>query len=195
MKKTTISITAILLLSMSCVSKKKYVALEQENGQIKSELTKEKVKNDSDNEHSDNESSDEEEPKINAKDADKEAEKELGKLNAKKLSPEEEDIINKYKNGLTTQEFIKLTYNEKERFLDVYPRLNKPITDEIFNTLPYELKNKYIGMNIGLSDAQYNSIQSDKNLLKRYVQMVEKKFENFPLLLYNDSIDQDFFFL
>jgi hypothetical protein len=112
----------------------------------------------------------------------------------KPLSDDELVVINKYKNGLTTQEFIKLTYNEKERFLDVYPRLNKPITDEIFNTLPYELKNKYIGMNIGLSDAQYNSIQSDKNLLKRYVQMVEKKFENwlknsYTFKLVNSELD------
>jgi len=71
--------------------------------------------------------------------------------------------------------------------LDVYPRLNKPITDEIFNALPYELKNKYIGMNIGLSYMQYDSIQSDKNLLKRYAQMAEKKFQ----LWSKDSIDDD----
>jgi hypothetical protein len=61
--------------------------------------------------------------------------------------------------------------------LDVYPTLDNPITYDIFNALPYELKNKYIGMNIGLTDAQYNSIQSEKNLLKRYAQMAEKKFE------------------
>jgi chemotaxis protein MotB len=42
MKKLSISILAILVLA-SCVSKKKYVALEQENGQIKSELTKTQV--------------------------------------------------------------------------------------------------------------------------------------------------------
>lgn len=95
----------------------------------------------------------------------------------KPFSDEELVVLNKYRNGLTTQEFVKLSYNEKERFLDVYPTVHKPITDEIFNALPYELKNKYIGMNIGLSDGQYDSIQSDKNLLKRYVQMVDKRFE------------------
>lgn len=42
MKKLSISILALMLLA-SCVSKKKYVALEQENGQIKSELTKTRV--------------------------------------------------------------------------------------------------------------------------------------------------------
>jgi hypothetical protein len=95
----------------------------------------------------------------------------------KPLSDEEISIINKYRNGLTFNEFIRLSYNEKERFLDVYLTLGQKITDEMFNALPYELKNKYIGMSIGLSDEQYRSIHSDKNLLKRYVQMVEKKFE------------------
>jgi hypothetical protein len=42
-------------------------------------------------------------------------------------------------------------------------------------------------MNIGLSDAQYNSIQSEKNLLKRYAQMAEKKFEMWS----KESIDDD----
>jgi chemotaxis protein MotB len=44
MKKLSISILAVIVLA-SCVSKKKYVALEQENGQIKSELTKTRVEN------------------------------------------------------------------------------------------------------------------------------------------------------
>jgi chemotaxis protein MotB len=42
MKKISILLVTAVLLS-SCVSKKKYVALEQENGEIKSELTKTKV--------------------------------------------------------------------------------------------------------------------------------------------------------
>lgn len=95
----------------------------------------------------------------------------------KPLSDGEKKIINKYKNGLTTQEFIKLPYNEKERFLDVYPNEEQPISDGIFNALPDKLKNKYIGMGIGLSDVQYDSIKSNKNLLKRYAQIVKRKFE------------------
>ena len=95
----------------------------------------------------------------------------------KPLSSEELNVISKYRNGITTQEFVKLPYNQKERFLDVYPSLNRPISDEIFKLLPVDLKNKYIGMNIGLSGNQYEGIQYDKNLLKRYAQMVEKKFQ------------------
>lgn len=108
----------------------------------------------------------------------------------KPLSDDELVVIDKYQNGLTTRQFVKLSYNEKERFLDVYPTLDNPISDEIFNALPYDLKNKYIGMNIGLSYMQYNSIQSDKNLLKRYAQMAEKKFEMW-LKKSNDD-DEDF---
>ena len=95
----------------------------------------------------------------------------------KPLSKEENKIINKYRNGLSLDEFIKLPYNEKERFLDIYPTQENPITDGIFNALPDELKNKYIGMNIVLSDKQYNSIKSNKNLLKRYAQIAKRKFE------------------
>lgn len=42
MRKISIALLAVVVLS-SCVSKKKYVALEHENGQLKSELTKTKV--------------------------------------------------------------------------------------------------------------------------------------------------------
>ncbi|HLT53736.1 MAG TPA: OmpA family protein [Flavobacteriaceae bacterium] len=42
MKKTAIALSAVVLLA-SCVSKKKYLALQQENGEIKSELTKTRV--------------------------------------------------------------------------------------------------------------------------------------------------------
>lgn len=44
MKKASILLLTVIVLS-SCVSKKKYVALEQENGEIKSELTKVRVEN------------------------------------------------------------------------------------------------------------------------------------------------------
>jgi len=44
MKKASILLLFVVVLS-SCVSKKKYVALQQENGEIKSELTKVKVEN------------------------------------------------------------------------------------------------------------------------------------------------------
>src|SRR5690606_79169 len=42
MKKISIALIAAIMIT-SCVSKKKYVALELENGQIKSELTKTRV--------------------------------------------------------------------------------------------------------------------------------------------------------
>ncbi|MBD0822736.1 OmpA/MotB family protein [Aestuariibaculum marinum] len=44
MRKISLVVLSAILLS-SCVSKKKYVALETENGQLKSELTKTKVEN------------------------------------------------------------------------------------------------------------------------------------------------------
>ena len=41
-----ISILLLAVLTFSCVSKKKYIALEQENNQVKSELLKTRVEKD-----------------------------------------------------------------------------------------------------------------------------------------------------
>ena len=96
----------------------------------------------------------------------------------KPLSSEEQAKVNKYKNGITSQEFATLPYEEKERFLDIYPSIGKPISDEIFEVMPDKLmKNKYIGFGIGMTDKQYNIVKNDTNLLKRYIQITERKFE------------------
>ena len=95
----------------------------------------------------------------------------------KPLSSEEKAKVDKYKDGITSQEFATLPYEEKERFLDIYPSIKKPISDEIFDGMPDDLKKKYIGFGIGMTDKQYNIVKNDKNLLTRYIQITERKFE------------------
>jgi len=95
----------------------------------------------------------------------------------KPLSSEEHAKVTKYKDGITSKEFATLPYEEKERFLDIYPSIEKPISDEIFEVMPDKLKNKYIGFGIGMTDKQYNIVKNDKNLLKRYIQITERKFQ------------------
>ena len=95
----------------------------------------------------------------------------------KPLSSEEQAKVNKYKDGITSQEFTTLSYEEKEIFLNVYPSIGKPISDEIFEVMPDKLKNKYIGFGIGMTDKQYNIVKNDKNLLTRYIQITERKFQ------------------
>ena len=95
----------------------------------------------------------------------------------KPLSSEEKAKVDKYKDGITSQEFATLPYEEKERFLDIYPSIKKPISDEIFDLMPDDLKNKYIGFGIGMTDKQYNIVKNNNNLLKRYILITERKFQ------------------
>lgn len=95
----------------------------------------------------------------------------------KPLSPEEKETIEKYKGGLDDYEFRKLSYEEKERYLDVYPSMDKKLSDSNFENLPEDLKNKYIGFGIGLTEPQFNLIKDNKNLVKRYIQITERKFD------------------
>lgn len=89
-------------------------------------------------------------------------------LAAKPLTDEERQDYKKYKNGISNEEFAKLDYNQKNRYLDIYVRANQPITDEQFASLPEDLKNKYIGFGVGLSNGQYETVKQNNALLKRY---------------------------
>jgi|688.fasta_scaffold29863_4 hypothetical protein len=93
----------------------------------------------------------------------------------KPLTKEESEFYNKYKNGISNEEFIKLPYDQKDMFINIYVRLDRGLTDEQYQSLPEDLKNKYIGFGVGLSDEQYNNT-SDK-LKKRYVDVTIKKIE------------------
>jgi hypothetical protein len=97
----------------------------------------------------------------------------------KPLTEKEREKIEKYKNGLTDEEFDKLPYKEKDFYMAVYVKMNKPLTDGQFNVLPEDLKNKYIGFGVGLSDEQFEMIKNNKNLVKRYAEISRRKYETF----------------
>jgi hypothetical protein len=83
--------------------------------------------------------------------------------------------INKYKKEKSDEEFAKVVWKEKDFYLSVNPynlSLNK------FKALPEDLKNKYIGFGLGLSDEMFDLIKSNKNLVKRYKEISERKVEN-----------------
>jgi hypothetical protein len=48
-------------------------------------------------------------------------------------------------NVISVEDFAKLTYQEKNQYLDV---ITDPILEEFFKLLPDELKNKYINLGI-----------------------------------------------
>ncbi len=98
-------------------------------------------------------------------------------LTPKPLSPEDKADYKRFSKGVDDATFAKLDYNEKSRYLDVYVRLDKPLTDAQFQMLPEDLKNKYVGFGVGLSDAQYQSISQDKGMMKRYKEITLRKIE------------------
>ena len=93
------------------------------------------------------------------------------------LSEEEKDVYNRFKDGISDEEFAKLSDRDKNHYLEIYPRINRGISTNQFENLPRNLKNKYIGFGIGLNDEQYENIKNDKALVKRYKQITNRKFD------------------
>jgi hypothetical protein len=93
------------------------------------------------------------------------------------LSPEDKKFYNKFKNGTDDNTFCKLDYTNKRRYLDVYVAQDQLLTDVQFKCLPEDLMNLYVGFGVGLLENQLELIKSNKNLLKRYIQIIEKKYE------------------
>jgi len=100
-------------------------------------------------------------------------------LKPKPFTEEERKSHDKFRKGVDDREFKKLSYEDKRTYLDIYPTIERPITTSQFLDLPDDLKNLYVSFGIGLDDVQYNSIKNDKNLLKRYAQISERKFEHY----------------
>lgn len=91
------------------------------------------------------------------------------------LSEKEEELYQRFKKGISDEEFAKLPYDEKDMYLNIYVRMDKTLTDNQFKNLPFDLKNKYIGFGVGLSDEQMKMI--DSKLYKRYEEVTKTKIE------------------
>jgi hypothetical protein len=100
-------------------------------------------------------------------------------LKPKPLTAEESNKIKTFQNGINDNDFEKLPYESKRDYLDIYPTINKPISDRQFEVLPNDLKNLYASYGIGLSDGQYENIKNDKALVKRYAEITKRKFEEY----------------
>lgn len=104
------------------------------------------------------------------------------------LTPEERQDHREFSGGVGDQTFAALPYERKNRYMDIYVRLNRGLTDGQFASLPEDLKNKYIGFGVGLTDAQYESIKGTR-LEKRYRAVTIEKIkalserEDHPLML------------
>jgi len=97
------------------------------------------------------------------------------------LPPEDRAFIQRWRYGATDEEFDKMTFQEKNRYLDVFVNLDQELTDNQFASLPLKLWNKYLGFSVGLTDKQFDMIKDKKDLLKRYTEISIRKFNNFKL--------------
>jgi hypothetical protein len=88
------------------------------------------------------------------------------------LTDREREVYTRFKNGIPFNEFVKLSYEEKESYLDIAGV--KGITYEFFAVLPRDLKNKYIGFGLGLDKDQVAEISNDPKLMQW---MNQKSFE------------------
>jgi hypothetical protein len=91
----------------------------------------------------------------------------------KPLSDEEKKDYEMFKNGLSDEEYCKLSFEKKQNYINIKLKL----TDKQFECSPDDLKKLYIGMGIPLSDKQYNAIKDNPPLMKRYLQMSNRLIE------------------
>jgi len=80
------------------------------------------------------------------------------------VNQKEKEFYNRFKNGLSDEDYAKLNHEEKSVYIDI----TKNLSDEKFAATPVDLINKYIGLRIGLTDKQIDFIKNNKQLIKRY---------------------------
>lgn len=88
------------------------------------------------------------------------------------LTRQERSIYRKFQKGIDVNTFSKFPFKQKELYMDIFPRT---ITHELFAVMPDELKNKYISYGFGLPDESYELIKSNKSLMKRFGQIIERR--------------------
>lgn len=100
-------------------------------------------------------------------------------LNPKPFTPEEREKNERFKNGISDEDFARLNYEDKRNYLDIYPTIARPITTEQLKALPEDLLNLYVSFGIGLNDTQFEFIKVRKDILKRYTQISKRKLEEY----------------
>jgi hypothetical protein len=100
-------------------------------------------------------------------------------LKPKPFTEEERAQHQRFKKGISDNEFKTLSYEDKKAYLDIYPTIAKPITTKQFLMLPEDLKNLYVSFGIGLDDEQFESIKNNPKLVKRYAQISDRKLDNY----------------
>jgi hypothetical protein len=100
-------------------------------------------------------------------------------LQPKPFSDSERKQHERFTNGISDMEFKKLSYEEKRNYLDIYPTISRPITNNQLMQLPDDLLNLYVSFGIGLDDEAFAFIKNKPAILKRYGQISKRKFDEY----------------
>ena len=106
-------------------------------------------------------------------------------LKPKPFTPDERNQHQRFKNGISDSEFIKLSYEDKRNYLDIYPTIGKAITPKQLKALPDDLLNLYVSFGVGLDNDQHEYVSTEKRkAFRRYTQITKRKFDEY---IKNDS--------
>jgi len=101
-------------------------------------------------------------------------------LEPKPFTSDEKNKHKRFKNGIDDREFVKLPYEDKKTYLEIYPAPGKPISYEQLKSLPGDLLNLYVSYGIGLTPEQDELVKSNyKKIYKRYAFITSRKYEEY----------------
>jgi hypothetical protein len=95
------------------------------------------------------------------------------------LTDEDRKKYDKFSRRIKDDEFSKLSYKDKEYYIDVYVNTYAKLTDKQFSDLPFDLKNKYISLGVELTPRQFDMVKEDGKLIKRYKEILKSRLDNF----------------
>jgi hypothetical protein len=95
------------------------------------------------------------------------------------LTDEDRKKYDKFSWRIKDDEFSKLSYKDKEYYIDVYVNKFSKLTDKQFSDLPFDLKNKYISLGVELTPRQFDMVKEDGKLIKRYKETLKSRLDNF----------------
>jgi len=101
-------------------------------------------------------------------------------LEPKPFTSDEKNKHRRFKNGVGDREFVKLPYEDKKTYLEIYPAPGKPISYEQLKSLPGDLLNLYVSYGIGLTPEQDDLVKANyKKIYKRYAFITSRKYEEY----------------
>jgi hypothetical protein len=85
----------------------------------------------------------------------------------------------RFKNGVSDEEFKVLSVEEKRKYLDIYVSQEKLISDEQFLSMPKSLKKLYVGFGVPIMQEQFDYVENNPDLLKYYDIVLKRRLDKF----------------